>query len=108
MSNLASNPFVDWLSPRPVNNHKFFAVLGEGGPTSRPRRAQSRKKEARDLPALVCDWLTEGFDIAVVKEATSLIDEPRLMLVHGNECAYGGGVNLVRCASNNRHEYRIG
>jgi predicted ATPase len=36
---------------------------------------QGRSAEARDLLAPVCDWFTEGFDTADLKEAKGLLDK---------------------------------
>jgi predicted ATPase len=36
---------------------------------------QGRSAEARDLLAPVCDWFTEGFDTADLKEAKALLDQ---------------------------------
>jgi hypothetical protein len=38
-------------------------------------RDQGRQDEARDLPAPVYDWFTEGFDTLDLKKAKALLDE---------------------------------
>jgi predicted ATPase len=37
--------------------------------------ARSRRREARNLPAPVHDWLTEGFDTADLKHAKALLEQ---------------------------------
>jgi len=39
--------------------------------------AQSRRREANDLLALLYDWFTEGFDTVPLKEARELLDTLR-------------------------------
>jgi predicted ATPase len=36
---------------------------------------QGKRKEARTMLAEICNWLTEGFDTADLKEAKALLDE---------------------------------
>jgi predicted ATPase len=38
-------------------------------------RDQGKREEARELPAPVCGWFTEGFDTRDLKEAKALLDE---------------------------------
>ena len=38
-------------------------------------RDEGRRAEARDLPAPVCGWFTEGFDTRDLREAKALLDE---------------------------------
>jgi predicted ATPase len=38
-------------------------------------RDQGKRREARDLLALVYGWFTEGFDTLDLKEAKALLDE---------------------------------
>jgi hypothetical protein len=42
---------------------------------ARPWRDQGKRQEARELPAPVYGWLTEGFDTLDLKEAKALLDE---------------------------------
>ena len=40
-------------------------------------QSQNKTKEAHDLLAPVCDWFTEGFDTADLKDAKGLLEEPK-------------------------------
>lgn len=40
------------------------------------RDRANRRADARELLAPMCDWFIEGFDIADLREAKALLDEP--------------------------------
>jgi predicted ATPase len=42
---------------------------------ARLRRDQGKRDEARELPAPVYGWFTEGFDTLDLKEAKALLEE---------------------------------
>jgi len=50
-------------------------LISRSGQVGTQAARRTRCAEARDALAPICDWFTEGFDIADLKDVKALLDE---------------------------------